>query len=92
METSTLYVGNLSYHTQTGDVEQLFSTCGTVTGVKLIERDGMMKGFGFVDFATVEEAKAAKTQLDGKELLDRTIRVDFATPKEPKSDNRNSRY
>lgn len=95
METSKLYVGNLSFQARNSDVEELFATCGNVTDVHLIERDGMMKGFGFVEFATVEEAKAAKEQLDGKELLNRALRVDFATPREPRSNNgggRGSRY
>ena len=93
METSKLYVGNLSYQARSNDLRELFEAYGQVTDVHLIERDGMMKGFGFVEFATADEAKAAKTELDGKELLNRAMRVDFATPREPRKDNfRNNRY
>ena len=90
METSKLYIGNLSFQARPDDVRELFQTFGEVTDVNLIERDGVMKGFGFVEFATVEEAKQAKTQLDGKELLERPMKVDFATPREPRNDNRDS--
>lgn len=36
------------------------------------------KGFGFVEFATAEEAAKAKSEMDGQELWGRPIKVDFA--------------
>jgi RNA recognition motif-containing protein len=42
---------------------------------------GRSKGFGFVEFATIEDATAAKEAMDGIELDGREIKVDFAEEK-----------
>jgi heterogeneous nuclear ribonucleoprotein A1/A3 len=43
---------------------------------------GKSRGFGFVEFATVEDATAAKEAMDGAELDGRAIKVDFAQERE----------
>lgn len=42
---------------------------------------GRSRGFGFVEFATVEDAVAAREALEGKELDGREIKIDFAEEK-----------
>ena len=36
------------------------------------------KGFGFVEFASAEDARRAQAEMDGQELWGRPIKVDFA--------------
>jgi hypothetical protein len=86
MESNTLYVGNLPFTAEEGEIEQVFSVAGTVTRVKLVmDRDtGRPRGFAFVEMATPEEAKAAMEQLDGHEMGGRRMRVDLARPREPR--------
>jgi RNA recognition motif-containing protein len=76
MQSTKLYVGNLVYDATTQDVEDLFSSYGTVMSTKLIEG----KGFGFVEMSTQEEAENAKEKLDGYEFKGRTLRVAEARP------------
>ncbi|MCQ2603915.1 MAG: RNA-binding protein [Spirochaetia bacterium] len=80
MEKTKLYVGNLVYSTGFREVKDLFAKYGQVGFVKIIEG----KGFGFVEMATEEDAIKAKEALNGTEFGGRTLKVDFATPKEPK--------
>ena len=47
-ELNTLYVGNLNYKASKEDLEALFGEYGEVAKVRLIEKDGIKKGFGFV--------------------------------------------
>jgi len=84
METSKLYVGNLNFKAEKEDLFDLFGNYGE------IERDGLKKGFAFVEFSSPDAAKSAKEELDGKEFMSRTLRVDFATPREPRP--RRDRY
>lgn len=75
-----LYVGNLSYHTTSQDLADLFGRVGQVLSAEVItERDsGRSKGFGFVEMSHDEEAQKAIDQFNGSSLGDRTIVVNRA--------------
>lgn len=79
-----LYVGNLSYTTTSGDLEELFSRFGKVDSANVIEdRDtGRSKGFGFVEMSSEAEAQAAIAELHGKEHDGRALTVNEARPRE----------
>lgn len=81
---SKLYVGNLSYDTTSSDLEQLFSSHGTVRSAEVIaDRDtGRSKGFGFVQMESDDAARTAIAALDGKDLQGRTMAVNVAKPRE----------
>lgn len=78
-----LYVGNLSYNMGDSDLQQLFAACGTVSSAKVIvDRDtGRSKGFGFVEMDSDQEAEAAISALNGKEIDGRALTVNEARPK-----------
>ncbi len=82
--STRLFVGNLSYQTTEDDLRRLFAGAGNVASVTLVtERDsGRSKGFAFVEMATQEEAQKAINELNGTSLRDRTLRIDFARPRE----------
>lgn len=82
-----VYVGNLSFSTSSSDLEQLFGQFGTVESASVIEdRDtGRSRGFGFVEMASKEEGNAAIAELNGKELNGRSLTVNEAKPREPRS-------
>jgi cold-inducible RNA-binding protein len=79
-----LYVGNLGYGLGDSDLEKLFTTYGSVRSAQVIkDRDtGRSKGFGFVEMGSDQEAQAAITALNGKEIEGRTLVVNEARPKE----------
>ena len=79
-----LYVGNLSYRMTDSDLEQMFASHGSVSSAQIImDRDtGRSKGFGFVEMASDQEAQAAITALNGKEIEGRALTVNEARPKE----------
>ena len=79
-----LYVGNLSFNTSNQDLEQIFGEIGTVESTNIIEdRDtGRSRGFGFVEMSSKEEGQNAISQLDGKEVDGRALKVNEAKPQE----------
>ena len=81
---SKLYVGNLSYNTNSSDLEQLFGQHGTVQSAEVISdrETGRSKGFGFVQMGSDEEAQAAISALNGQEHDGRQLTVNEAKPRE----------
>mgnify|MGYP003574456129 CR=1 FL=1 len=81
--TKKLYVGNLDYSTTEHTLEELFSQVGEVASVNLItdRMTGRSKGFAFVEMTESDAAKNAISQLNGKTVGERAIKVDEARPK-----------
>jgi len=82
-----LYVGNISFDTTQQDLEKLFGEIGTVTSTNLIEdrETGRPRGFGFVEMSSKEEGQNAISQLNGKEVDGRELKVNEAKPQEKRS-------
>lgn len=79
-----LYVGNISFKATEEDIRELFARSGEVETVKIITdaHTGNPKGFGFVEMATVEDAKKAIDELNGTTFMERAITVAEAKPQE----------
>lgn len=78
MQSSNLYVGNLSYSVTGEDLRELFSQFGDVKEAKVIGD----RGFGFVEMKTTEEASKAIEELNETEYEGRTIKVNEARPRQ----------
>ena len=78
-----LFVGGLSFNTTNETLGRFFGQAGTVASATVImdQMTGRSKGFGFVEMATTEEAQKAVSQLDGRELDGRQVKVEVARPK-----------
>jgi len=81
-----LYVGNISFKATEEDIRELFARSGEVETVKIITdaHTGNPKGFGFVEMASVEDAKKAIDELNGTTFMERAITVAEAKPQEPR--------
>lgn len=78
--TNNLYVGNLTFNTTSSDLQNLFAQHGEVAKAQVItDRDtGRSRGFGFVEMASADSAKAAIEALDGHNLDGRALTVNVA--------------
>ena len=65
-----LYVGNLPWNVDDGELEALFSAMGTVHSARVItDRDtGRSRGFGFVELDDAAASKAIE-ELNGNDLV-----------------------
>lgn len=81
-----LFVGGLPFATTDDELNQLFAAHGTVASAVVVKdrESGRSKGFGFVEYESDDEGKAAEKALNGTELGGRTITVAEARPKEDK--------
>lgn len=79
LETTTLYVGNLSFYTTEEQVFDLFSKVGEIKRI-IMGLDRIKKtpcGFCFVEYFTREDAEKSVQFLCDTKLDERTIRVDY---------------
>ena len=79
-----IYVGNLSYGMSEDELRDAFGAFGQVSSVKiLMDREtGRSRGFGFVEMPNKSEAETAITQLNGKDVGGRALRINEARPRE----------
>ena len=79
-----LYVGNLTFDTTSGELQQLLSAHGTVQSAEVItdRSTGQSKGFGFVEMGSDDEAKQAIAALNGQQHEGRALTVNEAKPRE----------
>jgi RNA recognition motif-containing protein len=79
-----IYVGNLSYGMSEDELRDAFGAFGEVSTVKiLMDREtGRSRGFGFVEMPNKSEAETAITQLNGKDVGGRALRINEARPRE----------
>jgi len=82
-----LYVGNMPYETTQEQIRDLFAQAGEVTEVNLItdRETGRLKGFGFVEMATVEGSGEAIKRFNGYTMGERALTVNEARPREDRS-------
>ena len=88
-----IYVGNMSYDTTEGKLQELFGAHGQVAAVNMItdRGTGRPRGFAFVEMATEEAARTAIAALNGQEVDGRALTVNEAKPREPRSTDRGQR-
>lgn len=78
-----LYVKNLDESIDDAKLRQEFAHLGTITSAKVMrDEKSSSKGFGFVCFATPEEATKAVTEMNGKMIDNKPIYVALAQRKE----------
>ena len=96
-----IYVANIPYESNEGDVKALFERYGKVDSVRIIlDRETQKsRGFAFVGMNDAKEAEDAIANLNRYKLLDKAISVKVANPKEskprapfPKRDNSGGGY
>jgi cold-inducible RNA-binding protein len=83
-----LYVGNLSFDTNDDSLRAAFAADGRNVKEVTIMTDretGRPRGFGFVEMGSSQDAEAAISALDGSDLDGRSIKVNEAKEREPRS-------
>ncbi len=80
--TDRLYVGNLSYDASESDLFELFNGVGAVRNAEVVvnSRTQRSKGFAFVTMGSVDEARRAVAELNGKDFMGRPLQLSGAKP------------
>jgi len=80
---TTIFVGNLPYEIDDGEIHEFAKDCGVITGIRWLNdrESGKFKGCGFIDFADTESVDEFALK-NGQALKGRAIRIDYASPKQ----------
>ncbi|XP_057534462.1 small RNA-binding protein 11, chloroplastic-like isoform X2 [Amaranthus tricolor] len=80
---SKLFIGGLSFYTTEKTLSEAFSQYGQVIQAQVLQDhvSKCSKGFGFVTYASEDEADKALTEMNGKQLHGRVIFVSYAKRK-----------
>lgn len=78
-----LYVGNLSKQVTGAQLNDLAIPFGTIVSANVAteKSSGQSKGFGFIEFSSDDEARAAITGLDGRDVNGQSLKVSEAKPR-----------
>ncbi|KAJ4830114.1 hypothetical protein Tsubulata_001325 [Turnera subulata] len=78
-----MFFAGLSFYTTESGLSETFSQYGQVVEAKIVmdRFSDRSKGFGFVTYASQDEAEKALDEMNGKTLNGRVIFVDYAKPK-----------
>ncbi|XP_058191221.1 RNA-binding protein CP33, chloroplastic isoform X1 [Rhododendron vialii] len=75
-----LYVSNLAWKVRSSHLREFFVAAGfNQVAPRVVFEGKRSAGYGFASFTTKEEADSAIAALDGKELMDRPLRLRFST-------------
>ncbi|KAJ3092933.1 RNA recognition motif-containing protein [Quaeritorhiza haematococci] len=78
-----LIVRNLAFRCNEAHLRKAFKSFGTIVECSVPHLpDGKARGFGFVQFETMEEAQKAMEAVNGTEILGRAVAVDLTLPKQ----------
>ena len=85
-QKNKLYVGNLPFAVRDEELSNLFAEFGEITDAKVItdKFSGRSKGFGFVTFASEEDAAKAVEVMHEKDVEGRPLTVNVARPMAPR--------
>ncbi|KAM0828928.1 hypothetical protein ACQ4PT_067211 [Festuca glaucescens] len=85
--THKLFIGGLSQFATEDSLSEAFARYGQVLEATIVtdKMTSRSKGFGFVKFASEEEANKAREDMNGKVLNGRVIYVDIAKTKQDRA-------
>ncbi|KAI9829921.1 MAG: hypothetical protein M1826_005343 [Phylliscum demangeonii] len=85
--TQTLFIGNMAFEMTDKDLNDLFRGIPNVTDVRVAidRRTGQPRGFAHADFTDIPSATSALQILNGKEVFNRKLRVNYSVFKEKPS-------
>ncbi|KAK4230716.1 hypothetical protein QBC38DRAFT_468625 [Podospora fimiseda] len=87
--TTQLFIGNIPYETTDAELNKIFADVPNLRDVRIaVDRTtGWPRGFAHADFADLESAKVAHAKLQGAQIGERVLRVDYADGYQKKRSN-----
>jgi RNA-binding protein 8A len=78
-------ITGINEEAQEEDIQEVFSAYGDIRNLhlNLNRRTGYVKGYAFIEYETIKEAKKAIEKMNGQMLLGQAVKVDWAFKKPP---------
>ena len=81
--SDTLFLGNLSFNADRDTIFEMFAKHGEVVSVRIPTHPEteQPKGFGYVQYTNLDDAKKALDALQGEYIDNRPVRLDYSSPR-----------
>ncbi|CAI2009995.1 hypothetical protein SEUBUCD650_0G04110 [Saccharomyces eubayanus] len=81
--SDTLFLGNLSFNADRDTIFEMFAKHGEVVSVRIPTHPEteQPKGFGYVQYSSLDDAKKALDALQGEYIDNRPVRLDYSSPR-----------
>jgi len=79
LNSRRVYVGNLSFKTNSTGLKEAFAQYGDIENAHVVTIGKKRRGFGFVTFASPDDASKAVQGANGTELDGRSVRTEIST-------------
>lgn len=90
---TNVFIKNIPPDVNQQTIQEMFAKAGQITSIMIAtETDGKSKGFGFVNFETIEQANASVDMLNGHEFGDKKLYVARAQKKEEREKELRERF
>jgi RNA recognition motif-containing protein len=75
-----IFVGGLNWSTSEATLQNIFQRFGIIQNIKLVtdQATGRSKGYAFITYDNEMAAQVSMSQMDGRQIEGRTIKVNFA--------------
>ena len=85
-----IYIGNLAWEATDNELKEAFEKFGEVARATVIKDkfSGRSRGFGFVEMPDAVKATVAIEAMDGKDFMERKIKVNEAKPRSKMDDKK----
>lgn len=85
-----LFVDGIGENTSAAELKELFGAIGEIKNLKIIrdKTTGRPKGYAFVEMVSDADAERALTEINGRKIGEKEIRVQEARGRKPKEDLR----
>lgn len=92
MATNKLIIRNIPFEATRNEIRDLFKNFGEVKSVRLPKKiDGQHRGFAFIEFVSVEEAKNAYNSVGSTHLYGRKLNLEFSQEADQGEDSVNKK-
>ena len=88
---NVLFVKNLNFETKENSIENAFCKIGAIKSVKIVKKNGLSSGYGFIEFTESASVQQALKKFQGFILDEHSLQLSVSKPKKENPKNKKNK-